>query len=648
MSFEDRPYRLDGCGYMTFSQEDLTLPIYLFHQGTNMRSYDLLGAKRTQVDGYEGFAFRVWAPNARAVSVVGNFNNWDSEAHPMSRISEGGIWSVFIPDVKEYDIYKYRILSADGRAIMKSDPFGYHMETRPATASKIYSLDTYVWGDEGWMDHRKENSVYSSPINIYEVHIGSWRKYPDGSPFDYIKFAEELIPYVQSMGYTHVELMPVAEHPFEGSWGYQITGYYAPTSRYGSPRDFMRFIDLCHQAGIGVIIDWVAAHFPKDENGLYEFDGTCCYEYSDPLKREHPEWGTRVFDYGQGEVCSFLISNAAYWLDKYHADGLRVDAVASMLYLDYGRRGDQWRPNQYGGNENIEALEFLRNLNAAIFREFPDVMMIAEESTAWPMVTKPGYDGGLGFNFKWNMGWMNDMLHYMSTDPIYRKYHHDKLTFSLTYAFSENFVLPLSHDEVVHGKHSLLDKMPGDYETKFAGLRCFYGYMMAHPGKKLLFMGGEFGQFIEWNPDQPLDWHLLEYDYHRMLKEYVADLNLFYLEHRPLWEIDTQWRGFAWICYDDCNQNIIAFRRMDGSGNELVVVCNFAPVTRVKYRIGVWHPGKYLEVMNSNSPKYGGTGAGNPLPLDAEDVGMHGYSRSITLTVPPLSTIFFKNIKEDE
>lgn len=623
-------------------------PVYLFHEGTNCRAYDLLGAKPIVKNGRKGVLFRVWAPNAKEVFVVGDFNGWDQQAHAMIRISEAGLWETFVSGLKEYDTYKFCIVAADGRRLMKADPYGYHMETRPATASKVYDLDGFEWGDQQWMRERSQRSLYASPINIYEMHPGSWMNYPDGSPFDYVKLAEELIPYVKSMGYTHIELMPVAEHPFEGSWGYQVTGYFAPTSRYGTPKDFMRFVDLCHQAGIGVIIDWVAAHFPKDENGLFEFDGTCCYEYEDELKREHPHWGTRVFDYGRGEVRSFLISNAVFWFERFHADGLRVDAVASMLYLDYGRQDLEWRKNAYGGNENLEAIEFLQKLNEAVFREYPDVMMIAEESTAWPMVTKPGYEGGLGFNFKWNMGWMNDMLRYVATDPYFRQHQHNNLTFSLTYAFSENFILPLSHDEVVHGKRSLLDKMPGEYEAKFAGLRCFYGFMMAHPGKKLLFMGGEFGQFAEWNHEKSLDWNLLSYDYHRMLKEYVADLNHFYLKNCPMWEVDTEWRGFAWISHDDASQNIVAFRRMDLDGREIVVVCNFAPVQRDGYRIGVWHPGRYTEVLNSDAKKYGGSGVGNAQPLTAVEIGSHGYPHSLEITVPPMATVYFHWIKEDE
>lgn len=627
---------------------ELDYPIFLFHEGTNSRAYDLLGAHPGQENGEWGYRFRTWAPTANGVFVTGDFNGWNQDSHPMRRINDAGLWETFIPGIREYDTYKFCIHSSDGRRLMKADPYGFHMETRPGTASKTFDLNDFAWGDSDWLERRSRISCFDQPMNIYEVHLGSWRRYPDGSLFNYTKLADELVPYVQEMGYTHIELLPVAEYPFDGSWGYQATGYYAPSSRYGSPKDFMIFVDRCHRAGIGVIIDWVAAHFPKDENGLYEFDGSCCYEYTDPLKREQPQWGTRVFDYGRGEVQSFLVSNAMFWFEKFHADGLRVDAVSSMLYLPYGKRDGEWRPNRYGGHENIEAIDLLRQVNKAVLEAHPGVLMVAEEATAWPLVTKPGYIGGLGFNFKWNMGWMNDLLRYMSLDPLYRKHHHHNLTFSLAYAFSENYILPLSHDEVVHGKRSLLDRMPGNYEMKFAGLRCFYGYMMAHPGKKLLFMGGEFGQFIEWDFAKALDWHLLGYDYHRMLKDYVADLNRFYRESRPLWAIDTDWNGFAWISHDDFQQNIIAFRRMDGSGGELLVVCNFSPLVRDDYRIGVGQLGRYAEVFNSDDQKYGGSGVTNSEPRIAETVGMHGYPHSIRITVPPLATVFFKCIKEDD
>lgn len=617
-------------------------PLYLFHEGTNCRAYDLLGAHLIELGGAAGAMFRVWAPRASSVTIVGDFNGWNADSTPMRRVSSAGVWEAFVPGLQEYETYKYSITAGDGRVFLKADPYGYHMETRPGTASKLYDLEGYVWGDDAWAQDRQSKSCYSSPVNIYEVHPGSWRMYPDGSPFNYVKLGEELIPYVKEMGYTHIELLPVSEFPFDGSWGYQVTGYYAPTSRFGTPKDFMRFVDMCHQAGIGVILDWVAAHFPKDAPGLYEFDGTCCYEYEDPLKREHSDWGTRIFDYGRGEVRSFLISNAVFWFDKFHIDGLRVDAVASMLYLDYARKGREWRPNKYGGNENLEAVEFLRKLNEAVFREFPHVLMVAEESTAWPMVTKPTYVGGLGFNFKWNMGWMNDVLRYACIDPVFREYHHDSLTFSLTYAFSENYILPFSHDEVVHGKHSLLDRMPGSYEQKFQGLRCLYGYMMGHPGKKLLFMGGEFGHFTEWNYQRSMDWFLLDYDHHRLMKQYVMDLNHVYRDTPAFWEVDTSWQGFAWISHQDYQQNVVAFRRMGASGDEVVVICNFAPIARPQYRVGIWEAGSYEEVLNSDDARYGGYGHTNPEPVASEDVEMHGYPRSLVLTVPPLGVTYLR------
>ncbi len=536
------------------NRDNNDLAPYLFHEGTNYRAYRYLGAHFCE----DGVCFRVWAPRAQMVSVVGDFNGWDHEACPMKRVTEQGVWEIVLQGLNEYDSYKYAIVRPDGTLVMKADPFGFHMETRPANASKLYRIDGYEWHDKKWQTYLKRHDPYHAPLNVYELHFGSWKKHENGDFYSYRQMADELIPYVKKMGYTHVELMPLTEYPFDGSWGYQVTGYFAATSRYGTPKDLMYFIDACHQNGIGVLMDWVPAHFPKDEHGLYEFDGTCQYEYEDPLKREHPDWGTRIFDYGKNEVRSFLISSAMFWLDYFHVDGIRVDAVASMLYLDYGKHHGQWRANQYGGHENLEAIDFLRTLNSNVLQTYPHALMIAEESTAWPLVTKPPEVGGLGFNFKWNMGWMNDSLRYFSTDPVFRKHSHHSLTFILTYAFSENYILPLSHDEVVHGKYSLIGKQPGDYEAKFASLRAMLGYMMLHPGKKLNFMGNEFGQFIEWNYQQGLDWMLLDYDAHKRYQAYVRALNEFYLTHSELWELDDSWDGFTWLSADDADHNVLS------------------------------------------------------------------------------------------
>ena len=623
------------------SQSGLDMPLYLFHEGTNRRSYDLLGC-HMGAGRNGGAVFRVWAPHARAVSVVGDFNFWDSSADPMTKLEDCAVWEAEVANASEFDCYKYCVTSASGKSFLKADPYAFHSQTRPETASKVYGLGGYEWGDAEWQARKAQEKPYNRPMNIYEMHAGSWRTYPDGSPFGYEKLACELVPYLREMGYTHVELMPLSEYPYDGSWGYQVTGYYAVTSRYGTPKDFMRFVDVCHQAGIGVILDIVPAHFPKDAHGLMEFDGASCYEYDDPLMREHPDWGTMVFDFGRGEVRSFLISNACFWADVFHIDGLRVDAVASMLYLDYGRKPGRHRLNKDGGRENLEAVELIRRMNEAVLTDYPGTLMFAEESTVWPMVTKPPYDGGLGFNFKWNMGWMNDMLRYVSADPVYRGLMHRNITFSFFYAFSENFVLPISHDEVVHGKCSLLNKMPGEYDNKFAGMRAFLGYMTAHPGKKLLFMGAELGQFIEWDYRKALDWHLLKYPSHAQLHRFVRELNRFYLSESALWERDSEPAGFAWTVPDDWAQSVIAFRRI-ASGGELIVLINFLPALRENYRVGVPMKGTYREVFNSDAPEYGGGGRLNKT-LRAEPVPMHGHAQSISLTVPPLAAVYLKRV----
>ena len=622
-------------------QKENEFPLSLFLSGKNCKSYLFFGAHTISSKGTQYHCFRVWAPHARSVSLVGDFNRWDRSQTPMHAIG-GGVWECCIPRLEQFAAYKYSIEGRDGKIRMKADPYGAHYETRPATASKIYE-SSYEWKDDTWRKAKRQRNIYKSPVNVYEVHFNSWRTNPDGSFLDYRTFAKQMIPYLQKMSYTHIEFMPLTEYPYDGSWGYQVTGYFAPTSRFGTPDDFRAMVDAFHAAGIGVILDWVPAHFPKDEHGLFEFDGGCCYEYEDVRKGEHFAWGTKVFDYGRPEVCSFLISSACCWFEEFHVDGLRVDAVASMLYLDYDRPDGQWCPNKNGGRENLEAIDFLRHLNEAVFEKFPDALMIAEESTAWPMVTKPTCDGGLGFNFKWNMGWMNDMLSYMSMDPLFRSGNHDKLTFSFFYCFSENYVLPISHDEVVHGKCSMIGKMSGGYDQKFDSYRAFLGYMMAHPGKKLLFMGQEFAQMKEWNYQQQLDWMLLDYPKHNTMLKYTRKLNRFYAEHPPLWERDDSWDGFSWIANDDYQQSVIAFRRFDDKGEELIVVCNFVPVERREYRIGVPYKGSYKLLFNSDATEFGGSGAAEKA-VKSEAIPMHNFDNSIALTLTPLSTMFFKPV----
>ena len=615
------------------------IPLYLFHEGSNARAYEFLGSHFNK-DG--SVTFRVWAPKAFSVSVVGDFNSWDETQVPMERVNREGVWEATVTGLKVFDTYKYCITAADGRRLMKSDPYGFHFETRPSNATKLYDTSVIKWTDDEWLGKKSRSDIYSSPVNIYELHAGSWRQHEDGNPYSYRDLADALVPYVISMGYTHIELLPLTEYPFDGSWGYQVTGYFAPTSRYGTPEDFAYLVNKCHENGIGVILDWVPAHFPKDACGLFEFDGGACYEYADPRKGEHYEWGTRVFDYGKNEVRSFLMSSADYWLRVFHLDGLRVDAVASMLYLDYGRDAGQWVPNIKGGHENLEAVSFLQKLNEYVFREYPGIMMIAEESTSWPLVSKPVSSGGLGFNFKWNMGWMNDILKYASLDGVFKKFNHDLVTFSFFYAFSENFILPISHDEVVHGKCSLIGKMPGDYDDKFAALRAFYGYMYAHPGKKLLFMGQEFAQFAEWNENKELDWMLLSYPKHAAMKSFVKELNNYYKNDPALWQVDYSWEGFKWIVPDDSDNSVVAFARFDDKGGELVAVINFTPVTREKYEIGVPRKGVWDVVLNSDSVRYGGRGVTRKRVYRTQAKPMHGYENSVELTLPGLSAVYLK------
>ncbi|MDW7772037.1 MAG: 1,4-alpha-glucan branching protein GlgB [Desulfobulbaceae bacterium] len=621
---------------------------HLFNEGTHERAYEKLGAHLMTVEGIAGVGFAVWAPNARKVSVIGGFNNWDGDTHPLHS-SDSGIWTLFVPGLPEFTVYKYRITSQDNEVFDKSDPYGFAMEERPRTGSVVFDMHRYEWHDEEWMISRKETQALDRPISIYEVHLASWQKMPDekwGTRYlTYREMADSLISYVVETGYTHIELLPIAEYPFDGSWGYQVLGFFAPTSRFGTPDDFMYFIDQCHQNGLGVILDWVPAHFPKDGSGLNYFDGTHLYSHVDPRMGEHQDWGTLVFNYGRNEVRSFLISNALFWLDKYHIDGLRVDAVASMLYLDYSREEGQWVPNEYGGRENLAAISFLQKTNEVLHGIFPGVLTIAEESTSWPMVSRPPYLGGLGFNLKWNMGWMHDTLTYMRQDPIHRKFHHNQMTFGMLYAFHENFVLPLSHDEVVHGKGSLINKMPGDEWQKFANLRAYYGFMWGYSGKKLLFMGCEFGQWQEWDHDKCLEWEALTAPNHQGLKRFVRDLNFVYRSEPALYSNDFEWTGFKWIDANDSNNSVFSFIRQDRSSDDfIIVVSNFTPLVRYNYRIGVPRSGGYKELVNSDKEVYWGGNVGNEKGLSAIDTPSHGYDHCLELTLPPLATIMLKPI----
>ncbi len=625
----------------TFSPLIGDLDIYLFGQGRHHHLWRILGAQIQTVDSIDGVQFAVWAPGARRVSVVGDFNHWNGLTHPMRVRGSSGVWELFVPGLAAGQAYKYEIIGPQGQLVIKSDPFARQTFLRPETASCIPAPSAHIWRDDHWLTRRAGFDWQHEPISIYELHAGSWQRSRDGGFPYWTELAARLIPYVKSLGYTHIELLPVAEHPLDESWGYQVTGYFAPTARHGSPDELRRFIDACHEAGIGVLLDWVPAHFPRDDFALARFTGEPVYEHADPKRGEHRDWGTRIFDYGRHEVRNFLIANALYWLEEFHFDGLRVDAVASMIYLDYSRRDGEWAPNQYGGRENLEAIAFMRELNIVVHGRFPGVLTIAEESTAWPMVSRPTELGGLGFSMKWNMGWMNDNLSYIAQDPVHRKYHHNQLTFSQLYTYTENFVLPLSHDEVVHMKGSLLDKMPGDYWQRFANLRLFYAWQYAHPGKKLLFMGGEFGQWNEWKATGELDWSLKDFPAHEGISRLIADLNHLYAHEPALYRHDFESSGFGWIDCHDSDQSVLSLMRT-GDGQVLVVVLNFTPVPRMAYRIGVPAAGGYREILNTDSAWYGGSNIGNGGQVVSEQVAWMGFSHSISLALPPLGAIFLK------
>ena len=650
----DYKFRITNDQNYTYITEDVyrfsstlgDMDVYLFAEGNHLEMYKKLGAHVIEKDGVKGVSFALWAPNAKRVSVVGGFNNWDGRVNVMRNHPSCGMWDIFIPNIGEGEVYKYEIKTQSNNIFLKADPVAFYAEKRPNTASIVYDINHYYWSDENWMRYRQDSNSFDKPMSIYEVHLGSWRRKDGNEYLTYRELADHLIPYVSNMGFTHVEFLPVSEHPLDSSWGYQVIGMFAPTSRFGTPDDFRYLIDKFHQAGIGVIMDWVPAHFPKDGHGLNEFDGTHLYEHADPRKGEHTDWGTKIYNYGRSEVANFLCTSAVYWLKEFHIDGLRVDAVASMLYLDYSRKNGEWIPNQYGGNENIEAISFLRRMNELAYSQVDGAMTFAEESTAWPMVSRPTSMGGLGFGYKWNMGWMNDTLRYISHEPIHRKYHHGMLTFGLLYAFNENFVLPISHDEVVHGKGSMLAKMPGDEWQKFANLRAYYGFMYTHPGKKLLFMGCEFGHDREWNSEESLRWFLLDHPMYKGMQNCVRDLNLMYKGNAPLYQQDFDYRGFEWIDHSNADDSVIAYMRKGyNSGDYLIVICNFTPVVRENYRIGVPEDCQYQEIFNSDDTNYWGSGVKNDGPRQAEHIECNYKPYSINLRLPPLSTIVIKPIR---
>jgi 1,4-alpha-glucan branching enzyme len=632
---------LEGVECMNYSLNESRCELELFHSGDSVHAYELLGAHLVNFEGKDGAVFRVWAPNALSVSVVGSFNDWDETSNLMNKIDDG-VWELFVEGVTSQTLYKYCIETPNSQKILKSDPLAFYSEYRPNNASIVYNLDNFAWNDKNWFEKRLASDKLKEPMNVYEMHLGSWKRNPDGSFYSYGKIADELIPYLKDMHYTHVQFMPITEHPFDGSWGYQTTGYFSATSRYGTPSDLMQLVDRLHTENIGVILDWVPSNFPKDDFGLAQFDGTNLYESEDPKLGERPEWGTCLFDYSRNEVLSFLVSSAMFWLEKYHIDGFRVGALSSMLYLDYEKKDGEWTPNKFGGKENLEAINFIKCLNSAIHLHHPDVMVFAEENTSWSKLTRPIEEGGLGFDYKWNMGWMNDMLNYMSLNPPWRPFNHDNLTFSFFYAFSEHFLLPVSHDKVTHGEKSLIGKMPGNDDEKLAGVRAFITYMYAHPGKKLVFMGTELGELDEWSCDSTVSWDLLSNEKHAKLNRFFKDINKFYLENKPLYELDTIWKGFDWIHHDDYVNSVIAFKRTDSEGNDIIAVCNFQPTKQEQYNIGVPKYGLYDEVFTSDRLEYGGTGVSNGTKIVPQIRKIHGCNQGLSLTLPPMGVIYLK------